>query len=104
MQEVVTPKGDYGHNLNFTCQDSDGDAYNLTNYTVTLKLWRPATHDTLVLDEECTPDDEASGTCHYTVKSGDFDTAETYAGELELTATGKKESMIPIRLIVTESG
>lgn len=104
MQEVVTPKGDYGHNLNFTCQDNSGTAINLSGYTVTLKLWRPATPGTLVLDKECTIDVAASGTCHYTVQNEDFDTAETYAGELELTATGKVESLIPVRVIVTESG
>jgi len=109
MQEVVTPKGDYGHDLNFTCQDSAGTVYVLTDYTVTLKLWRPATPGTLFLEGECDIDVAASGTCHYTVQDGDFEEAKTYAGELELTETveeeiTKVESMIPVRVIVTESG
>jgi len=104
MEELTTPKGDYGHDLNFTCKDADDSVINLDGYTVTLKLWRPATPGTLVLEEECTIDVAASGTCHYTVQNGDFDDAVTYAGELELTATSHKESLIPIRLVVTESG
>lgn len=104
MQEVATPKDDYGHNLDFVCQDSDKETYDLTGYTVTLKLWRPATSGTLFLEEECAIDDVAAGTCHYVVQEGDFDEAKTYVGELELTATGKVESMIPVRIIVTESG
>lgn len=107
MEELTIPKGDYGQNLNFTCKDADDNAINLDGYTVTLKLWRPATPGTLVLNEECDIDVAASGTCHYTVQAEDFDDAVTYIGELELTksgGSGHKESHIPIRLIVTESG
>lgn len=104
METITVPKGDYGYNLAFTVTDADGAAYNLTGYTVTLKLWRPMKPGTLVLSKACTIDVAASGTCHYTVASGDFATAKTYAGELEATATGKVESVKKFRLVVTESG
>ena len=104
MEEIIVPKGDFGYNINFTVTDANDDAYDLTDYTVTLKLWRPSNPGTLILEEECTIDVAASGTCHYTVQSGDFDTTTTYAGELEATATGKEESVKKFRLVVSESG
>ena len=104
MDTIVIPKGDYGFNLSFAITDANGDAFDLTGYTVALQLWRPATPGTLALDEDCTIDVAADGTCHYTVQVEDFDTAETYAGRLLCTASGKEERVKPLRVVITESG
>lgn len=104
MEELITPKGDFGNNIGTSLKDAAGDAVNLTGKTVTLKLWRPAAPGTLVLNEACSVDDPVAGTWHYAVQEHDFDIATTYVGELEITASGVKESSKSIRLVVTESG
>jgi hypothetical protein len=91
-QVITVATGDYGYTVPFIVQDADGDAQNLTGYTVTLHLWLPATPSTLAIDETCTQDTPASGTCHYVMADGDLDTAGTYLGELELTKAGEELS------------
>ncbi len=61
-QVITVATGDYGYTVPFIVQDADGDAQNLTGYTVTLHVWLPATPTTLVIDETCTQDTPASGT------------------------------------------
>lgn len=105
MENITIPKGDTGYNLAFTIKDADGDAYVLTDYTVTLKVWVPGAPDTLILaDGTCVIDDENAGTCHYALKSGDFDTVARYTAELELTQSGIIESTESFRITVVESG
>lgn len=104
MQELTTPQGDYGHYLFLTFTDNDGVAVDITDYTMIMKLWRPATPGTLVLEEECEIISGPAGTLKYLVQEGDFDDALTYAGEIEKTGESVCESSMPIRLIVTESG
>ena len=104
MQRITIPKSDYGFDIDFTVQDSSGSAYDLTGYTVTLKVWSPGVPGTLLIDDSCTIDDASSGTCHYSVSSGDFDTVGIYHGELELTQAGIVESTEVFGITVSESG
>ena len=67
-ENLTVPKDDYGFNLNFTLYDSDDSARDLTDYTITFKVWSPGIPGTLLVDAECTADEAASGTCHYTVQ------------------------------------
>jgi len=87
MADLTIPKGDYGYYLNFTVQDSAGNAYNLTGYTITLKVWRQGVPG-LVMSGNCDIVVAASGTCRYMVVSGAFNKAGTYQAELELTKSG----------------
>lgn len=103
MADLTIPQGDKGFNLNFTVKDSDDAAYDLTNYTVTLKVWKPGVPGTLILEEACTVDVAASGTCHYTVQAGDFDSRAKYKMELELTKSGVIESTQNYDLEIEES-
>lgn len=104
MEELTTPKGDYGHYLEFTFQDNDGNAENITGYTMILKLWRPATPGTLFLEQECEIVNGEAGTLKYLVREDNFDEAKTYVGEVEKTSDNVIESAMPLRLVVTESG
>jgi len=88
MSDLVIPRGDYGFNLAFTVQEDDGTVYVLTGYTITMKVWAKDIPGSPVVEDTCDIDIAASGTCHYTVKSGDFDTAGEYLIELELSKTG----------------
>jgi len=101
---MEAPKGDYGYYLNFTITDSDGDAYDLTDYTIKLKCWRAGNPGKLVVNGSCTPVVEASGTCRYYVTATDFTTIEKYVAELELTKSGVIESTMTFTINVVESG
>jgi hypothetical protein len=48
MTKIYIPKGDKGFNLSFTIRDSNGNAYDISTYTVTLKLWRKGLPGTVV--------------------------------------------------------
>lgn len=104
MESLTISRSDIGFNLAFTVQKSDGTAQNIGSYTVTLKVWTMGDPSALVLDEACTEDIAASGTTHYTVQSGDFETLGHYRAELELTKTDVKESTELFEIVVVRSG
>ena len=106
MAGLTIAKNDYGYNLSFTVQDASGTAYNLADFTaVTLKIWVEGSRpDALLGDSALDIDNAASGTCHYTVQSGDFSAKGSYVGELELTASGVVESTDIFTIKVAESG
>ena len=103
MADITVPKGNYGYNLAFTIQDADESAYNLSGYTVTLKVWPQDIMTAPIVNSACTIDTAASGTCHYTVQNGDFDYIGNYLCELELTQSGIVESTRNYTLTVEES-
>jgi len=96
------PAGTFGINLQFTVYDNDGTAHNLTGLTVTFKVWKAGVSP--IVSGSCTIDVAASGTCHYTIVTGDFDNAGKYLWELELTKANYKDQTEPAEFIVTESG
>lgn len=102
MDELEIAVGDYGMNWAFTVTDSDGTAYNLSGYTVKIKIWSPTIPATLLADLACTVDVAASGTCHWTV-TNIFTRRDTYYGELQLTKSGVVESTETFLINVKES-
>lgn len=90
MADLTVSKGDYGFYLNFTILDSDGSAFDLTDYTITLKVWDAT--PSLIVSGACDIVVAGSGTCKYLIQDGDFDTVGHYGMELELTKTGVKLS------------
>jgi len=100
--KIKIPKGTYGIALNFTVYNNDGTAHDLTDLTVTLKVWKAG--QSLLVNSACSLDVAASGTCHYTIVDGDFDTAGRYLWELELTKASYKDNTEPGELFVAESG
>lgn len=105
MVKRTVPRGDKGFQIPFTAKNGDTKkVIILTGYTVYFKVWKPGQSDILLINGLCTPDDEELGTCHYTVKEGDFDKLGRYYGELELTNGGAIESTQPFMITVVESG
>lgn len=104
MKEITIPAKDEGYHLNFTVKDSDDVAYDLTDYTVTIKAWASDTPGTPFLETACTKSDPTNGICYYTIGDGKFDTPGTYLGELELTKSGVIESTETFAIIVPDSG
>jgi len=100
MADLTIPQGNYGYYLNFTVNDSGGDAYDLDGYTITLKVWGGTG---VLVDEECDIVVAGSGTCKYLIASGDFDRRGIYKAELELTKEGVVESTINFTIEVAES-
>lgn len=104
MADLTIAQNDKGYYLNFTITDSAGAAYNLTGYTIKLKVWYANKADTLIVDGTCTIVSAALGTCKYLVTATDFITIENYYGELELTKSGIIESTERFTIEVKESG
>lgn len=88
-EDVTVKKGAYGKAIEFTCYQADGStAYDFTDLTATLKIWKENVPGTLVLEEECTVSDASGGVCSYTPSEGDFDTVGVYLYEIEATNAG----------------
>lgn len=103
MSDITVPKGDFGFNIDFTVQDFEGNAFNLTGYTTKFKVWAAGVPGTTVINGSVAHDTEADGTCHYTVVDGDFDTVAHYKCELQLTKANTQESTMAYDLEVIES-
>lgn len=103
MENLIIPRGDYGFVLGFTVLDSKGIPYDLTDYTIKFKVWRPGFPGVLAVNGACNAVSAPDGTCSYAVANGDFNFVGTYSFELELTKAGKVESTVTRTLLVTES-
>lgn len=107
MESIQIPKGDCGFKLEFTVHTYDGDAVDLTGYTVNLKVWEAGTPGTLAFAAAACTVPAATitdGICTYTVTSTDFIVSKTYHAELELTKTGVVESTETFKIVVVDSG
>jgi hypothetical protein len=103
MADLTIPRGDKGYTLTFTVNDSAGSAFNLTGYTVTLKVWRSGRSDRVLVNSACTITDAANGTCTYTLAAGDVPVAEQLDFVLVLTKSGVEEKTETYTLDVTEA-
>jgi len=104
MSDLTIPVNDKGFNLSFTVYDADDDIYNLSGYTVTMKVWKPGVPGTLVVNGACNVTNASLGTCTYAVNAADFASIADYKMELELTKSGVIESTRNYDLKVEESG
>lgn len=104
MADLTIPKSDKGFNLSFTVYDADGEIYPLTDYTVTLKVWKPGVPGTLVVNSACNVSNATAGTCTYAVNAADFASIADYKMELELTKANFRESTQNYDIKVEESG
>jgi hypothetical protein len=92
MAHLTIPKYNKGYDINFTVQDADETAYNLTGYTITFKVWKAGAPETSILSGGCNIDSATDGTCHYTLTATDFTSRADYKFELQLTKSGVIES------------
>ena len=105
MEKITIPKDDKGYRLNFTITDSTGSVDDVSWATaLMLKTWSIGIPDTLLVNATCTAVVATQGTLYYTVLAGDFDTVGRFHGEIEMMATGIKESTEVFSITVTESG
>jgi len=99
MADLIVSKGDFGFYLNFTVLDSDNSAFDLTDYTITLKVWDTA----LLFSGACDIVVAGAGTCKYLITVSDLSKAGNYALELELTKAGVELSTKKYNLEIKES-
>jgi len=104
-EKIIVPKGGYGYNINFTIYDSDGSARDMSSYTGTLsfKVWKAGNPGTTIVSAAGAWTSASDGTCYYTVKDGDFDTAGNYKYCLVAAKTNVSEPVRAGDLEVEES-
>lgn len=103
MADITIAQNDKGYYLTFTINDSAGAAYNLTDYTIKLKVWYANNADSLTLDGTCSIVNAILGTCRYLVTATDFININEYSAELELQKSGVIESTDSFTIEVKES-
>lgn len=86
---------DYGYDLNFSIKDSSGDAIDLTSATsIALKVIKKDSR-IVKFTGACTVDVAASGTCHYSVVTTDFNEAGIFEYQLQITTASSVVTCIP---------
>lgn len=91
MADWEVTVGEYGYAKQFNVVDSAGAAFNLTGYTVTLKVWSDSTS---LFTGTCDLDaDPTTGICYYTPISTDFSATGKYYWRLELTKAGVERAI-----------
>ena len=98
--EVI--KGDAKYYLNFTLQDEFGDALDLTDATIKLKVQKPGSA-TLKVNSALSVVSAVAGTCRYLVQATDFDAAAVYNAEIEVTSLNGQILTYPDILIKVQS-
>ena len=101
---LTVPRGDFGFDINFELTDSECSAFDLTGYTLYLKMWRPGKPKDLLLNGAMVIDgDPLDGLAYYTVVTGDFNIVGKYLAEVEGTDTGVQISWGSFIIDVVES-
>lgn len=99
MKEVRVKRGHYGFDLRVTVYDG-GELFDLSSYTVVLKVWEP---ETQTLKWTLTGTVIDTGIVDCAVTSSDFDEAGSYFAELEWTAAGVVDGSETFHIIVEPS-
>lgn len=101
---LTIPCGDYGFDINFELTDADCAAFNVSTYTVKLKVWRAGKPKDLLLNGTCGfTTDGSDGLVYYTVVDGNFSVAGDYLGEIQATKSGVRISWQTFDIVVSES-
>ncbi len=101
-QRVLFAQEEFGDDINFTIQDKDGNAKNLTGITPALQVWSKGL--AAFIDKDLTITNAAAGQCKYTTAEADFNgrTGTFYAKVILKTGTTKKEATETFLLVVQE--
>jgi hypothetical protein len=97
--EIEVWLNDYGYDINFQCTDESGAAFNLTGYTVNIRVALPNASACKFI-KTAVVTDAANGLAKYSTVQGDFDTVGTYEVALIGTKTGSEITFGNLRIIV----
>ncbi len=104
MADLTVIQNKYGYYISpFTITNADGTAFDLTGYTITMKMWSAGMPNVLKMTGVLAALVEASGTCRYLVASGDFPTSGKFLATIVLTKSGVEDAVLPFTLEVLES-
>lgn len=84
MTTIEVTAGDVGYDINFTLQDANGSAFDLSGATLTFRAQLEGSTTAGVSGSGTVVGAEA-GTCKYTPTGTDFATAGRYYAEVEVT-------------------
>lgn len=82
--EIKVVQNDKLYSLNFTLQDSNGSAVDLTGATLRINTQRPA-QTGIKFTGSMSIVSAVAGTCAYVVQAGDFDETGKYYAEIQVT-------------------
>lgn len=82
--EIKVVQNDKLYSLNYTLQDSSGNAIDLTGASLVFNVQRPA-QTGLKFTGAMSILSAPAGTCFYTVQAGDFDETGRYYAEIQVT-------------------
>lgn len=88
MIHINVVQNDVGYDINFTLKDANDAVVDLTGGTLLLKAQRQG-EATTKFSGAMTLVVPSSGTCKYTVASGDFDIVGDYYAEVQATIASK---------------
>lgn len=93
---------EFGDDINFTIQDKDGTAVDLTGRTPALQVWSKGMK--AFIDKDLTITNALLGQCKYTTQQSDLTnrTGTFYAKVILKTGTTKKEATETFLLVVQE--
>jgi len=101
MTEIKVIQNDKLYDLNFTLQDSNGTAIDLTGSTIKLKVQQIGS-TALKFEGMMTIVEAGEGKCKYQVQEGDFDTVGRHYAEIEVTFTTGQILTFPDIVIIVE--
>ncbi len=86
IQPIQIVQSDYGYQIPFTLQDGNGNAVDLTGASLVITVQDSQDPTTTALfSGSMTVDVAASGTCHYTVASGNFPNPGNFLAQITAT-------------------
>jgi len=103
MADLTIPAGDFGFKVYFYIEDADGNAFDLTDYTIALKYWQANKLETVQSGACVIEGDAANGKVSYTVIENDFPAMLDYEFEMQLTKEGVRQSTVIQTLRVEQS-
>lgn len=96
-------KGDYGFIIPVKITKADFTDFNLTGYTVKMKVWLKGTPSVIKWTLDGSVTDAVKGIVEFLVADTNFTEAGAFVGELELTRAGHVESTRSFPVNVLES-
>lgn len=101
-QRIMIAEEEFGDDINFTIQDKNGNAKDLTGIIPSFQVWSKGMQP--FIDAECDIVVAVDGTCKYTLKESDLGsrTGTFYAKVVLKTGTTKRESTETFQVVVQE--
>ncbi len=105
MADVTIYKGNFGENIAWALFISDGvTPFNLTGYTVTVKVWSPLNPSNPVVSAAAVKNTPNTlGTVYYVTTAADFPQVGNYLAAFTATASGVDVTFEPFTLQVLDN-